>query len=223
MEFLSIMLGAAGDGNGISTVALIIGWVGSIGVAVSLMMSNVFWLRVINLIGAGMFSIYGFMIGAVPVAIINGFITLTDVYYLIAMYRDREYFSTLEVRTDSNFMRHFIDYWKTDIEKFAPEFDWKKMKKPKSVFVLRNLKPVGLFIYQHKTKTQLEIKLDYVRPEYRDMKSADFLYTSYVEKLREEGYQQFVAVATSPKHRKYLLKLGFTPDEKNEDLLVKKI
>lgn len=220
MNSLFVLLGSA---TPLQTVTEIVGWIGSIGVAVSLMMSNVFRLRVINFVGAAMFAVYGFMVGAVPVGIINGFIALTDIYYLIVMYRDKEYFSTLEVRTDSNFMRHFIEYWKADIERFAPEFSWKKMKDPKSVFVLRNLQPVGLFIYQQKTKKQLEIKLDYVRPEYRDMKSADFLYSSYVEKLREQGYQEFVVSATSPKHRQYLLRMGFTPHPKKEDMLVKSI
>lgn len=63
------------------------GYLGSILVALSLMMSNIVWLRWINLIGASVFSSYGVMIGAWPVAMLNGFIVLIDIYHLIHIYR----------------------------------------------------------------------------------------------------------------------------------------
>ena len=52
----------------------IIGYTGSVLVAVSLMMSNIVRLRWINLFGAGTFAIYGLLINAYPVFALNGFI-----------------------------------------------------------------------------------------------------------------------------------------------------
>lgn len=63
------------------------GYLGSVLVAVSLMMSNILSLRWINLVGAGMFSSYGVIIEAWPVAALNGFIVLIDIYHLIKLYR----------------------------------------------------------------------------------------------------------------------------------------
>ncbi|EAR08926.1 hypothetical protein [Reinekea blandensis] len=63
------------------------GYFGSSLIAVSLMMSNIIPLRWINLVGAGMFASYGVIIQAWPVAALNGFIVLIDIYHLIKIYR----------------------------------------------------------------------------------------------------------------------------------------
>jgi hypothetical protein len=60
----------------------IIGYTASALVAISLMMSSIFKLRVINLIGAALFTLYGLLIGAYPVAVLNFTIVLIDLYYL---------------------------------------------------------------------------------------------------------------------------------------------
>ena len=60
----------------------IIGYIASALVAVSLMMSSILKLRVINLVGAALFTAYGLLIGAYPVAVMNLFIVLIDLYYL---------------------------------------------------------------------------------------------------------------------------------------------
>jgi hypothetical protein len=60
----------------------IIGYIASALVAVSLMMSSILKLRVINLVGAALFTVYGLLIGAYPVAVMNLFIVLIDLYYL---------------------------------------------------------------------------------------------------------------------------------------------
>ena len=65
----------------------IIGYAGSLLVAVSLMMSSLVRLRWINLGGALAFAVYGWLVGAYPVLAVNGFIVLVNVYYLWRMNR----------------------------------------------------------------------------------------------------------------------------------------
>ena len=67
---------------GISSVEWF-GYLASIIVATSLMMNSIIKLRWINLLGATMFSVYGFIINAYPVGVLNLFIALDDIYYLI--------------------------------------------------------------------------------------------------------------------------------------------
>jgi hypothetical protein len=71
----------------------IIGYIASVLVAVSLMMRSVLKLRVINLLGAAVFMLYGLMIGAYPVAVMNLFIVLIDLYYLREFITSKGYFS----------------------------------------------------------------------------------------------------------------------------------
>ena len=63
----------------------ILGYAASIMIALSLTMKNIVKLRVLNLIGCILFTIYGLMIEAWPVAITNGFIVCVNVYFLIKM------------------------------------------------------------------------------------------------------------------------------------------
>ncbi|MCH1929215.1 hypothetical protein L9G16_03405 [Shewanella sp. A25] len=66
-----------------------VGYLASVVVAVSLMMSNIKKLRWWNLIGSALFVAYGMAIGAYPVAAVNFFIVLIDAYYLIVLYRQQ--------------------------------------------------------------------------------------------------------------------------------------
>lgn len=65
-----------------------VGYLASVVVAISLMMSNIKKLRWWNLVGAALFVAYGLAIGALPVALVNFFIVLIDLYYLIKLYRE---------------------------------------------------------------------------------------------------------------------------------------
>ncbi|QLE84207.1 MULTISPECIES: YgjV family protein [Shewanella] len=65
-----------------------VGYLASVVVAISLMMSNIKKLRWWNLIGAALFVAYGLAIGAIPVALVNFFIVLIDIYYLVKIYQE---------------------------------------------------------------------------------------------------------------------------------------
>lgn len=60
----------------------LLGYSASVLVAVSLTMRSLTRLRVINMVGSLLFTIYGFIIGAYPVAVLNAFIVLVNIYYL---------------------------------------------------------------------------------------------------------------------------------------------
>lgn len=63
------------------------GYLGSLIIAVSLTMSDIKRLRWINMLGAGMFASYGFIISAWPVLALNGFIVLINIYHISVLYR----------------------------------------------------------------------------------------------------------------------------------------
>lgn len=75
-----------------SMIYEIIGYTASALVAISLMMSSIVKLRVINLIGAALFTLYGLLIGAYPVAVLNFSIVLIDLYYLRETIKSKVYF-----------------------------------------------------------------------------------------------------------------------------------
>lgn len=66
----------------------IIEWVGyaaSTFIVISLMMTSVIRLRIINTIGCILFVIYGITVGAYPIVVSNAAIIIINSYYLIKM------------------------------------------------------------------------------------------------------------------------------------------
>ncbi|WP_407644382.1 hypothetical protein [Ferrimonas aestuarii] len=64
-----------------------VGYAASIAVAISLTMSNIKALRWWNLTGAALFVAYAWAIWALPVLLVNAFIVVVNIYYLIQIYR----------------------------------------------------------------------------------------------------------------------------------------
>ncbi|MGN0145169.1 MAG: YgjV family protein [Clostridium sp.] len=66
-----------------------IGYAASILVGISMFMKNIIKLRFINLIGCIFFVVYGFIIKAYPVAIVNLIISFTNIYYIYKFTKDK--------------------------------------------------------------------------------------------------------------------------------------
>lgn len=59
-----------------------VGYAASIFIVISLTMTDVRKLRVINTVGCLLFVVYGFIVNAFPVALSNGLIVLINIYNL---------------------------------------------------------------------------------------------------------------------------------------------
>ncbi len=196
------------------------GYLASVVVAVSLIMSSIVKLRWYNLFGAGMFSVYGFMIGALPVGFLNGFIALADIYYLIQIYKEKEYFEMMELNGDSQYLKYFLEYQKDDINKFFPEFKYSEKANEVGFYLLRNLTPAGI-IFGEKKEGEFEIKLDYVLPEYRDFKIGKYVFEKHIGTFKEKGIKKISTKSENEEHTKYLQKMGFKL--RNENIYEKNI
>lgn len=188
-----------------------LGYLASVIVAISLTMQSVLRLRIINLVGAVCFSIYGVLIQAYPVAVLNGFIALINVYYLYQMQTHKAYFTVLPVRAESPHLRLFLQFYAPDIQQFFPNFQFQPTATGVQFFVLRDVQPVGLFIADRHEADALHVHLDYVIPGYRDLKPGSFLYQHEAAHFRAEGVRFLYTTSNTPAHRQYLQRVGFTP------------
>jgi hypothetical protein len=162
----------------------VIGYIGSVLVAVSLMMSSIVKLRVINLIGAVVFSTYGFIIGALPVGFLNGFIALVDVYYIVEIFSTKEYFRVLEVKHDSEYLKYFLKFHAEEIRKFIPTFSFEPDEHWILLFVLRDTVPAGLVCAEYHDENHLFVNLDFAIPGYRDFKVGKYVFPKIFEKQK---------------------------------------
>jgi len=55
----------------------------------------------------------------------------------------------------------------------------------------------------------LFIGLDYVIPEYRDLKPGKFIYKENISFFKDKGYEMLVTNPQTVYHIKYLVKMGF--------------
>jgi hypothetical protein len=193
-----------------------IGYLASALVAMSMMMSSVLWLRVINMTGAVAFTIYGLLIHAYPVAVLNGLIVFVNGSYLLRMVTTREYFQLLELEPQSDYLEYFLGFYGRDIRKFLPGFEYHPVEKQVTLFILRDCKPVGLFIATETPAGALRVVLDYVVPGYRDLKVGRYLFVEQADFFRARGIREIVVTSRTKGFDAYLMKVGFetSGDEK---------
>lgn len=206
-----------------------IGYLGSILVAVSLTMSSIKKLRWYNLIGAAIFSFYGFAIGALPVAFLNLFIVIADAYYLYLIYAQKDSFKAIVVDTNDAYLQYFIQFHKKEINEFFPHFELSLLKdevQNKNIFVfmlLRNALLAGVFLGV-KNNHILYLHLDFVTAPYRDLKPGEFIYDKNIQLLKEQGIKQIICNTENEKHEKYLKTMGFEVQSiKTQNIYVKNI
>jgi len=192
----------------------IFGTMASVIVAISLMMRNIKWLRILNGIGSAAFVIYGIFIGALPVWLLNAFIVIINIYYLVKMRLTRDRFDIIERPIhESPYIDLFLKFYKNDIELFFPQFKLDDVDGLHADLILRDMNPVSLILYKTIKEHETEIVLDYAVPNYRDFKNAQYYFNAIRKRIASEGTHVFVARAYTKPHAKYLKKLGFLYDK----------
>jgi hypothetical protein len=189
-----------------------IGYAASVLIAISLMMSSILKLRIINLAGAILFTIYGMVIQAYPVAAVNFLIVLIDLYFLYQIYNTREFFRVLQVNQTSDYLRYFLDFYQKEIHIVRPDFNFVPTPTQFIYFILRDMVPAGLVIAEPQANHTLKIQLDFAIPGYRDFKTSRFLFVNKADLLTSQGIQTIFSSPGSPSHEEYLRRIGFHPD-----------
>jgi len=190
----------------------ILGYVASLIVLISLIMSSVKRLRWINLIGSSVFAVYGFLIGALPVAIMNLGIVLINSYYLYTMYTTKDYFKLLAV-SEMTYFNVFVNTYEKDMKHFMTFDETLDDPSLERLFILRNTIPAGLVVGKRNKET-FEILVDYVTPQYRDFKVGYFFYEEQQDFLKEKGITRLITKPGNEPHQKYLKKMGFEDNER---------
>jgi hypothetical protein len=185
---------------------VIFGYAATVLIAVSLTMSSIVKLRIINFFGAACFAAYGLIIKAYPVFFLNGFITLIDIYYLVQIFSAKEYFSVLEVSPSSEYLSYFLKFHEKEIREFIPAFEFIPDENYHVMFVLRDTVPAGLVIAEYLENDVIYMKIDYAIPGYRDFKMGKYVFA---EIFKKKAVNKIYSDPGNAKHEKYLRKMGF--------------
>ena len=193
----------------------LLGTIASVVVAISLMMKNIRWLRWVNLVGAALFSCYGFLIQAWPVFGLNAFIVVINLYYLVQLSATKDRFSLLEVpvsdgaRGKETLLSRFLGTYGPDLARFQPGAPRDFPADARVFFVLREVLPISLIVIRPDGRGNQEILVDYAVPAWRDYQNARFVFQEGLKSVAGTGSGRFIARAEVPAHVKYLKRFGF--------------
>ncbi|MDA3867410.1 MAG: hypothetical protein PF489_11775 [Salinivirgaceae bacterium] len=189
----------------------LIGYLASVLIMVSMMTISIMKGRVITILGGLLFIAYGLYIESQPVAVLNAFIVLFNLYYMYRYVFHYDDFKLLEITAKGNYSDEFFQFFEHDIKRFFPTFKFEVDYERKVFLILKNMIVSGMLV-GYEREGSFIIEMDYAIPKYRDFKLGRYLYQQTPE-VFTTSYTQFVAETENAAHKKYLLKMGFHPVE----------
>ena len=187
----------------------ILGYVGTGLILVSMLMTSVVRLRVINLIGSGLFAVYAVLIQSYPTAILNACLVAINVYQLLKLRRKAgKGYEIQKLNGTDGFAEWFTGKYGDDIRRFFPKLDADRVRASEGFAVLMDDCAAGVLLGT-RSGERFDVLLDYTTPTYRDCSVGRFIY----EKLPSFGITELSCAADSPAHAAYLEKMGFTKGE----------
>ncbi|WP_427385158.1 hypothetical protein [Janibacter sp. G56] len=156
-----------------------IGWVGSAILVVSLLQTELFRLRVINLVGCLILIGYNAVLGVWPMVGLNIVLAIINVWYLWRFSRERHdaaLYEVIEVGGDDDYLRHVLRVHETDIRRYNPQFVHDPFAPQDAYLVLLGNETVGVVLVRDEGEGTAQVTLDYVTPRYRDRSPGEFVF-----------------------------------------------
>lgn len=192
------------------------GYAGSVLVVVSMLMSSVVKLRIINTVGSIVSGIYAIICGAFPLALMNACLIVINIYNLLKLLKTEKVYELVDTDADDSFVKYFLNRYNDDIKKYFPGFDREKTTGRKAYVVCCDGTPAGILLGDEKNGS-IDAEIDYSTPAYRDCSVGTYLYS----KLCSKGIETLsFSRKESEAHTVYMRKMGFV---KENDVYVKKL
>ena len=107
-----------------SVIIEIVGYIGSLLVLVSMLMTSVVKLRVVNTIGSVIFTVYALIIGSIPTAIMNIAIVIINIQFLWKMSRMGKEYEVTRVNNDDLYLEYLLSHYHSDIMTASRASPW---------------------------------------------------------------------------------------------------
>lgn len=193
----------------------LIGYAASLLVAISLMMSGIVKLRIVNMVGAVTFTVYGLLINSMPVAAMNAFIVFINIYHLVNIFQKKTEFDLIMVSAENPVLNHFLQYHLVEIKTHQPAYDTAK-EYSFNLMIFNKMVPVGV-VSGNREGDVLNVDLDFVIPSHRDFKAGEYLYKDRKDFFLDRGIRVIRASEGDTEHNRYLKKMGFSGIGTGED------
>ena len=188
------------------TLALeLMGYLGSVLILVSMLMTSVVRLRVINLIGSAIFAVYALLIKSYPTAFLNACLVGINVYQLLKLKRKTgKGYEIQRLNGGDGFAEWLMGKYGDDMKKYFPGVTRESILRSEGFAVLMDDCAAGVILGTRRDGA-FEVLLDYATPTYRDCSVGRFVYA----KLPSFGITELTCRAGVREHTAYLEKMGF--------------
>jgi len=184
-----------------------IGYVGSALVLISMLMTSVARLRLINMVGSLIFTGYALAIRSYPTAAMNFCLALINIYNLAKLLKNKKDYSIVALQPTDAFVTYFMNLYKTDIKKFFPD-PGNPEECDCAYLVCRGTEAAGILLGKN-SGTSIDVEIDYTTPVYRDCSVGTYLYNY----LASQRFSELSAGNVSENHKGYLEKMGFVRED----------
>jgi len=110
---------------------------------------------------------------------------------------------------DDQYLQYFLDFYRDDITKFFPRFDFKIEEEFLVALIVSKMETVGLIIAEIKNADTLRICIDYMVPKYRSSQLAKTFYNCELRCIDFLDYRNLYIEPQSKAHNDYLERIGF--------------
>ena len=195
----------------------IFGYIGSAFVVISMLMTNVVKLRIVNMVGSVISGTYALIIGSLPLGIMNFCLIVINAINLFKLLKTNQKFGMVKCKKDDGILQFFLEHYDKDINKYFTGYEKIKNDFDTAYVVCIDGEPAGATIGKVVDDSVYEIVVDYSIPAYRDCSVGKYLYS----RLPEYGIKTLKFKAnTCELHEAYLKKVGY---ELKGDYFVKEL
>ncbi len=183
----------------------IVGYIGSFLVVISMLMSSIVKLRVINTIGSVISGTYAVICGALPLALMNLCLIIINVINLVKLLGKNRPYELVEGSAKDSLVQYFRNYYREDIKGFFPDFNEGNTENDAVFITCCEGTPIGLLLGKRQGDT-IDLAVDYTTPAYRDCSAGKFLHDA----LSGNGVHTLRFTGTlTDQHYEYLEKMGY--------------
>lgn len=186
----------------------VFGYIGSALVVISMLMSSIVKLRVINTVGSVISGIYALICGAIPLALMNICLITINIYGLVKIFKIKQVYDLVVGEADDALVEYFLRRYEADIKSYFPDFEQVRAQGNKAYVVCCDGNPAGVMLGRENDGV-FDILIDYSTPVYRDCSVGTYLYSNIG---RENIHTLRFSESSSEAHVSYMKKMGFVQE-----------
>lgn len=144
----------------------IFGYIGTALVIVSMMMTSVLKLRIINMCGGLISLIYAICIPTWPVVVLNACLISINFVQTVRQLKKKEAVTLIPAGENDATLTHLVNIWKADFEKCNPDCNLEEIREGKTHILYVGERAVGISIAANGGEER-DANILYLKPAYR--------------------------------------------------------